>query len=241
MRVAVCDDNSIDRDIARELLHSCFSDLGVNAELVPYSNGNVLCDDIVDGSWFDIVILDIYLENHLGIDVARRLRRSGYEGEIVFLTATADFAVSGYDVSAAGYILKPVDKDKLCDVLSRVTRSIKEGTYAIRRRSGMVRVPLGEILYVESSNSKCVLHRTDGSTYNVYKKLDEIGTELGDRRFLRCAQSYIVNMDHIAEATKSFRLDNGETVLIRQKSLKTIQDEYFRYAGSAGGGVIAVD
>lgn len=38
-------------------------------------------------------------------------------------------------------------------------------------------------MYVESSNTKCILHRADGRTYHVYKKLNEIESELNDARF----------------------------------------------------------
>ena len=35
-------------------------------------------------------------------------------------------------------------------------------------------VPYTEITFIESSNSKCILHRSDGSCYVVYKKLGKI-------------------------------------------------------------------
>lgn len=236
MRIAICDDNDIDREIAREMLERGFGALGMSPEIGVYSDGVVLIDDIRDGDWYDIIFLDIFMEKMLGIDVAHRLRELGYDGEIVFLTASADFAIPGYDVSAAGYIVKPIDENKLRELLKRVTRTISESTYAIRKRSVMIRVPLGEIMYVESSNSKCILHRSDGNCFNIYKKLDEIEAELKDRRFLRCSQSYIVNMDHVVKIDKSFELKNGEIVLIRQKSLKAIQEAYAEYINSAGGG-----
>lgn len=232
MRVAICDDNNIDREVALELLKKSFAELGENPEYATYSDGLVMIDDIRDGEWFDIVFLDIYMDKMLGIDVAHSLRKLGFDGEIVFLTASSDFAIDGYDVAASGYIVKPINTDKLRAVLARITRTISEETYAIRKRSVVVRVPLSEIMYVESSNSKCILHRTDGSSFNIYKRLDEIGEELSDKRFFRCSQSFIVNMDHVASLDKSFHLTNGEIVLIRQRSLKAVQETYYDYINS---------
>lgn len=230
MRIAICDDSSLDREMICELLRPCLAEQKLRPEIVPYDSGMNLADDIQDGAWYDIVFLDIYMTDHLGIDIAHKLRALGYGGEIVFLTASPDFAIDSYDVTAAGYILKPISVDKLKMVLSRITRNFDQATYALRQRSKVVRVPLDEILFVESSNTKCILHRQGGEEYTIYKRLDEIESELNDKRFLRCHQSYLVNMDHIRQADKMFVLSSGDCVTIRQRDMKAIRQIYLDYA-----------
>ncbi len=233
MNIAVCDDSTIDREIVCSLLKEVFERDGIQPvpELASYDNGLVLLDDVRDGAWFDIILLDIYMKDHLGIDVARKLREIGFGGSIVFLTASSDFAIDGYDVSASGYILKPATVERLSEVLGRVFKGIQEQTYPVRRRSSVHRVPLREILYIESINNRCVLHRHGGESYNIYKRLDEIEKELTDKRFLRCSQSFIVNMDYIVKVDRSFYLTTGDIVLIRQRSLKAMQQAYYDYIG----------
>ena len=63
----------------------------------------------------------------------------------------------------------------------------------------------------------------------VYKKLNEIESELNDARFLRCHQSYLVNMNYVSEANDSFILQNGDTVLIRAKSKRMILQKVLEY------------
>lgn len=229
MRIAVCDDNSVDRELIVTLLQKYFSKKDIPCEVVQYDSGVHLINDVEDDIWYDIVFLDIYMGEMLGIDVAGKLRDKKYSGEIIFITASADYAVESYDVSAAGYLLKPYDLDRLCRVLRRIVQDTNPGTYQIRQRSKVIRIPYHEILYVESNNSKCVLHRKSGNTYVVYKRLDEIEEELKDERFLRCHQSYLVNMDYIYQADKQFELISGETVLIRQRDLKAIRQTYLDY------------
>ena len=53
--------------------------------------------------------------------------------------------------------------------------------------------------------------------------------ELDDERFLRCHQSYLVNMDHISQVDKQFILMTGEAVLIRQRDLKAMRQTYLDY------------
>lgn len=235
MRIAICDDSPFDRELIRDLLRRYFSGVQSRPDLVFYDSGINLVYDLQEGGWFDAVLLDIYMNDHLGIDIARQLRQEGFRGEIVFLTASPDFAVDSYDVTAAGYLLKPISYEKLVRVMDRITRGLDEGTYAVRQRSRVIRVPLGEILFVESSNSKCILHRSDGTDYTIYKRLDEIQAGLNDPRFLRCHQSYLVNMDHVQQVDKQFILSSGDAVLIRQRDLKSIRQAYLTYAAGAGG------
>lgn len=63
----------------------------------------------------------------------------------------------------------------------------------------------------------------------MYKRLSEIEQELNDRCFLRCHQSFLVNMDYILRADKEFTLTNGDTVSIRQRSLKMMKKMYLDY------------
>ncbi len=231
MNIAICDDSSIDRDIIVDLLNLYFSGKSVVYKTVQYGEGTNLIHDVEEGSVYDIIFLDIFLEKQLGIDIARKLRRIPYNGMIVFLTASSDYAVDSYDVNASGYLLKPHSFEKLCAVMDRILENYDINTYTIRHRNTLIRVPYNDILYVESSNNKCILHCVNGEEHVIYKKLCDIEKELDDSRFLRCHQSYLVNMNHIQRAEEQFTLFTGDVIMIRQKSLKDIREKYMKYIG----------
>ncbi len=229
MRIAICDDDKLDRDIIRELLQLYLEEKSIACEISEYEGGRNLIYEVQDGGFFDLVILDIYMEDMLGIDVARRLRELRYGGEIVFLTTSSAYAVDGYEVGAAGYLLKPHSYRKLSATMDRVLQDAAVQAYYVHNRSAVIRIPHSEILYVESSNTKCLLHRTDGTVYTVYKRLDQVEAELGDPRFLRCHQSYLVNMNEVQEADREFVLTSGDVVPIRQRGLREIRQAYLDY------------
>ncbi|MDD6188114.1 MAG: LytTR family DNA-binding domain-containing protein [Clostridiales bacterium] len=229
MNIAVCDDNSIDRELIVSLLNMYFVNRPISNEIIQYESGVDLLYDFEDGMWFDIIFLDIYMNDLLGIDVAHKLRTLGYSRHIIFLTSTSDFAVDSYDVEALGYLLKPHSFEKLSQVMDRATRDIATNTYQIKNHSKVIMVSYHNILYVESNNSKCILHCRDGQSYAIYKRLDTIEQELNDERFLRCHQSYLVNMDYIRQIDSQFTLATGDTVLIRKRSLKAIRQTALDY------------
>ena len=229
MRIAVCDDSSLDRELFVALLHHYFVNKPISNEIIQYENGVDLLHDVEDDMWFDIVFLDIYMNDLLGIDVAHKLRSLGYRGHIIFLTATADFAVDSYEVEALGYLLKPQSFEKLSQVMDRAIRTMTTNTYLVKNHSKIIRVPYHEILYAESMNSKCIMHCCNDQSYVIYKRLTTIEHELNDKRFLRCHQSYLVNMDHIHQVDSQFTLVTGDTVAIRQRDLKSIRQAVLHY------------
>jgi len=64
---------------------------------------------------YDLVVLDVMLPEQNGIDTARHLRRDGYEGPILMLTAlsTTKDKIIGLDAGADDYLTKPYSFDEL--------------------------------------------------------------------------------------------------------------------------------
>ena len=96
----------------------------------------------------------------------------------------------------------------------------------------MTRIAYRDILYIESSNSKCMIHTVSGRVHTAYKTLNTIEKELNDSCFLRCHQSFLVNMDHVRQIGKEFLLSNGETIPIRQRGVKPVRQAYMAYAAA---------
>ena len=230
MDIAVCDDNLSDREIIRQQLSIYFSDKFIEYNIDSYENGVNLIYSIEDGEYYDIIFLDMYMDKLNGIQVAEKLRNMNYKGKIIFLTVTSKYAVESYDVEASGYLVKPHDIDKISMVLDRVLSNYENvHTYQIKKRNSVIQVLYSEIEYIESSNSKCILHRTDGNEYTIYKKLNDIEEEINHRAFLRCHQSYLVNMNKIESVENDFTMKSGDVVPIRTRNLNEIKKEYYNY------------
>lgn len=229
LRVAICDDSALERDILADFLSHYCNAHAIDYSCKMYDSGEPLCYELGDGGWFDIILLDILMDPPLGIDVARRLREIGYKGTIVFCTAALDFAPDSFEVGASGYLLKPYTPKTFERTMHRVLSDIVENTYAIKNRSQVLHIPREEIMYVESHNSQCIQHQVGQKTYTLYKKLGEIEQELTAPCFLRCHQSFLVNMNYVKAVDKDFTLTNDDVVLIRKKNLKELRQIYFDY------------
>jgi DNA-binding LytR/AlgR family response regulator len=182
-----------------------------------------------DVSQFDLIFLDIYMNGLDGIATAHRIRKMDSTTPIVFLTISSEHAIEGYDVHASGYLLKPLNEHKLNVLLSRLLTPADRPRIAIRCIGGMRYFFIDEIVWIESDKHSLMLHLSDGTTARTNAKLSTIEESLGDSRFLRCHQSYLVNMDHVADVQEFFIMKDGSRVPIRVRSRKAITDAYHSY------------
>jgi two-component system copper resistance phosphate regulon response regulator CusR len=82
---------------------------------------------------YDLIILDVMLPDQNGVDVAHHLRRDGYQGPILMLTALSGTKdrIRGLDAGADDYLAKPFEFDELyarIRALLRRTGTATQGT-----------------------------------------------------------------------------------------------------------------
>lgn len=228
MRIAICG-TKCDRSALSELLLDYCVRQELACEIKPFASGEDLLCAAEEGAWYDVIFMEVLAGRFSGLDAAQELRAQHCAGDIILYSTSAECAVAGYDVGACGYLVKPFRKDRIDACMDRLTGRQSGRAYQVRRRRQVVSLPYEDILFVESQNSKCLLHLRKGENCPVYKKLGEIEEELNDARFLRCHQSYLVNLDYVARINRQFELTTGDVVLIRQRSLKTVRQVYLDY------------
>lgn len=232
MRIAVCDD---DRNVLRELrgVAEEYSDV----EVVLFSSAEALLT-ACGQDHFDLVFMDIMLGSANGIAVAEAVCNRQPGVRVVFVTAhVLEFAEKIFaGVRPYGYIGKPLDKDKVRYYISRAMREDARAgrSLTVSRRGVDFELPLSGICYIESKGRQACIHC--GEVMSVYDRLDNLVQHL-DERFVRCHQSFIVNLDHVtAMENDSFvvedRAEGGEvTIRISRNHLKEARRSYFEYKG----------
>ena len=230
LRLCICDDDEFNVLLLKRILDSYFKERKVVCDIITYPNGLSLLHDFKDGCTYpDVLFMDIMLGDSNGVDICKEMRKGGYTGAIIFLTGSSEYAVFGYELDARGYILKPYRPKLIHETLDRILQNSGIVAYTIKVYNHIIRIPIADILYLESQNTKCVIHCVDNVIYTIYKKLSDVETELEGSGFLRSHRSYLVNMSAILSAKSEFILKNGESVPIRTKNSKEIRDAYMEY------------
>lgn len=228
-RIAICDDLSEEREKIRLLLKTLLAAQDIPAEFTEYDSGNALLSAWESGNLdVNLIFLDICMNGLDGVETAHRLRDTRCGTDIIFLTTTPDFAIEGYEVEAAGYLLKPLEEEKLCQLLERLFGREDSMMLTLRQGNSVYSIVSSEIVYIESSRNRLTIH-TVRETIPCYGRLDELACRLSEKKFLRCHQSFLVNMDRIYAAEDDFHMETGEIVPIRVRERRGIKEAYFRY------------
>ncbi|MDL2238511.1 LytTR family DNA-binding domain-containing protein [Christensenellaceae bacterium OttesenSCG-928-K19] len=231
MNIAVCEDYAPDRILLCGTIENYFSRMGYAGELCCFETGEELLAAFSSGS-FDIVFLDIFLPGISGVDVARKIREADPDCILLFTTVSLDHALDGFEVQASGYVVKPIDQEKMdkalymCrEVLSKNGRTIEIPS----GRDGSLSLPLGNILYIEVYGKFSLFHM-QGGVFEARQPLDEIEQRLGGIPFLRCHRSYIVNMNYVDEIdAESFVMKNGDLVPMRKNGRREVKITFSRF------------
>ena len=112
-QIAICEDSKVDTDLLSQTLAAAANDLRIRARTDYYKNGEELILALKDGASYDLLLLDIFLEQVNGVDTARSAMKYRPHGQIAFLTTSRDYALDAYDLDAIHYLMKPVNREKL--------------------------------------------------------------------------------------------------------------------------------
>ena len=215
LKIAVCDDEEAQRVYLVETVSEWAKRNRHLTEIRQYADAKSFLFDYSAEKDFDILLLDIEMPGMNGIELARTVRSENQAVQIVFITGYYEYFSDGFDVSALHYLIKPADEQKLCAVLDKAA-----GNLAYRQRSvllstsdGEIKVPLADILYVESENVYIIVHTVHGD-YRTRMALSKFSEQL-DETFYKVHRSYIVGLKYIKKITRTdVTMINGETVPI---------------------------
>ena len=225
-RMGICDDVENDRIALRENLIETASSIGITLHFSEYASAEELLDTEVQ---LDLLFLDIYMSGKDGMETARQLRANENTTNIVFLTTSPDFALESYEVTAFDYLLKPAHTEKLYAILERFLKVYRPRSILIQGKLFVVE----DIVSAESQNKTVRFHFKDGTAAEITEKLDVVDAALASENFLRCHQSFVVNLDYVRGIEDcGFRTTLGTVILIRKREFSQIRKKYFEYITS---------
>ncbi len=199
-----------------------------------FSSSFDLLEHLEKTGGFDLYLLDILMPHLKGVELAKRIRSRGEAAEILFLTSSPEYALDAFGVAACGYLLKPVEKEKFDEVLLSAAHRLcrpEDPSFLLKTREGLRKVPLRELVVVESFNHDRVCSLTDGSKLVTSDTLVLLMQRLSsDPRFFSPHRAYIINLEHITALNATdVLLSNGQRVPVSRSSFAALKKAYINY------------
>lgn len=181
----------------------------------------------------DIVIMDIVFEQDNGITAAKTLQQLSRDVKVIFISGYLEYAADIFEADPFYFLVKPIKEKKLVDAINRALKKIREedrNCLLLQSRGEIVKVKIDDIWYVESSRRNLTIYEA-GESSRVLMKLSDM-EKLLPEYFLRCHQSYLVNLDRI----KKFTLDgivliDGRVIPVSRARYSETKDKFLQILG----------
>lgn len=226
MQIALCDDCMEDALSLKKYLEG--------QEVSIYSRGESLLEDIEDrNKKYDLYLLDIFMEESInGIELAEKIRKKQDEAFICFISTSNDFYREAYDLYAIQYLIKPVGEESVKRLIQKVKRNLDRLSYGKEKnfiyswwgKKGVI--PYGKIRYISSRGHTISIYCTDGKIQESTGKLNDLEQQICGDIFLRCHQSFIVNMRYVAEFSSSELTIDGEKIPVSRRYYPQVKKRY---------------
>jgi len=108
--INICDDEEYMLDTAYKGITEIMSELGQEFRINRFASG---AEMLKSSAKPDMYFLDIQIQPFDGMETARRLRVSGYDGIIVFMTVLGGQVYDSFEVQPFDFLVKPLDTERL--------------------------------------------------------------------------------------------------------------------------------
>ena len=228
IRIGVVEDDPAACQIILDYLNRYQREQGEEFVVSAFNDGATLVDHYTP--IYDILLLDIEMKQMDGMTAARRIRERDNDVVIVFITAAPQYAISGYEVQALSYLLKPVPWFAFSQELKRSIDTVH------RRSDNSMLVETGsmtDIVYIESIRHTIIIH-TLGGKLSITGTLKELESRLADHDFFRSNSCYLVNLRYVtAVEDQDCVMSNGERLRISRPRKKAFLTALADYMGGA--------
>ena len=179
--------------------------------------------EILNNRAIQLMFIDINMPDLSGLEFVKSLTDKPF---IVFTTAYSEFALEGFHVDAADYLLKPVtyssflkaaNKVKnLIDLNANSQKEIIRATAShlfVKSEYKLIRIELDDIKYIESQHEYIKIHLINGTPVVTQLSMKAIEEQLPSDRFMRVHRSYIVNLKKISVIDRNRIVFDGKVYI----------------------------
>ena len=213
-RLAVCDDEQSYSDYVADLAGRWAELAGTQVEVERFPSAEAFLFRYEERKDFDVLLLDIEMTGLDGVELAKRVRQESEDVQIVFITGYTDYIAEGYEVSALHYLTKPVNEEKLFQVLTKAVGRLarNERALTLELPGETVRIVLSRVRYMDVLHNYVTVHAD--RDYTVKRPLGELEKEL-DGRFFRVGRSCVLNLAYVQRVTRTeVELTSGERIAL---------------------------
>lgn len=239
IRIALCDDEQKVLDEVLFYINKYFKARNNHRyEIAYFDSVSAIVNALDDEKKFDIFILDIYIKDEIGTNLAKNIRKRGIESPIIFLTTSIEHAPQSFETGTLRYLIKPLNPEKLYEALDAAivqTEKMNERMVKFKTENGVESVTVNNIMCSESYGHYQFITLKNGEKIRVRNSVAELFATLSKYGgFVRVGSPYIINLRHVKNVTSSdVLLYDGTKIQIPRGKYTELKNAFwdFQYEG----------
>ena len=234
--VAICDDEmKIGADLERALI-DIFEKLQVMYEIDVLFSGNELCKQLDAGAHYDLIFLDIeFAKDEIDGVAVGQLIRDAYHNDtasIVYISWKKKYSMQLFEIRPLNFLIKPLAYDKIEKIVRTYLKiaGLLSAELMYKKGHDTFKMHVKDIIYLESSDRKVIIHLADGRKEDFYGSLKEVYNEqLKKCDFLFIHASYAVNYDYVTAVkyNQLFLTDRVTPLPISPNRRSEVRERYY--------------
>lgn len=209
LRIGICDDEELITKRLMRILYSLEKNQSENYDIEVYTDSVKLSEKLSAGKRYDLIFLDIMMPEKSGVEVGKIIRNDLKDNitQIVFILSENKYAMDLFEIRPMNFLIKPFDENDIEKIMKTAAELINTNKHILilEARKELLRIPVSEIRYIESSGRYIIVHYSGGE-YKLKGKLNDIYERVKGFGFLFIHKSYIVNNIYI----RKYSYDNVE-------------------------------
>ncbi|GIZ15346.1 LytR/AlgR family response regulator transcription factor [Capnocytophaga catalasegens] len=192
----------------------------------------------------ELILSDIQLSDGSSFSLFEKIDIS--DSQIIFITAYNQFAIDALNLGAFAYLLKPIDEELFNKTIERCFHKQEQhkfdknrfelmSNYSTKQTINKIAlksfdytqiISISAIIYCHSDKGYTTFYLENNTNIVVCKVLKEYETLLPKDIFIRCHQSYLVNVNYISKYYKdgNLELTNKKLIPVSERRKEFVLD-----------------
>lgn len=167
----------------------------------------------------DLILMDINMPGKTGMDLIQLIRARNVDVPVVFVSAYKEYAIQSIKNEVYDFLLKPVDRNELKEVVEKYRRrndrglprrlieildNIKEESkIRINSRYSYILVDPSDIVFCQTDDGYTVIYLSNGKEEVASATLSQIEEMVENWNFYKLSRSVLINLDYMRSIDKA--------------------------------------
>ncbi|MCI9410693.1 MAG: response regulator transcription factor [Eubacterium sp.] len=234
MRVAICDDDQGCCSRLEGWLKMYRRAQKIRMEIHIFNTVELLLNQVAEGSWYDVVFLDIEFPEGSGVELGHFIRDNTKNEavQIVYISGKTKYCRYLFALEPLNFHHKPLHREEIFADLDKVVRRSSDGKQVLRyKEDGILKwIALRDVMYVKSVDKMLEVMTKDNKRIRIRENLQDLGEKYADYSLCQCHRSHVVNLSYVVRyLDHCLFMENGAEIPVGRRYVEKVKKAWVDY------------